>query len=82
MTRDQILSKLKLYLKELQKNQVLPDDYDVNTSLLSGKPAVIDLLWRLVCFDILFLWDRIGYLSNQSTDVLVKVPFTVRFIHS
>lgn len=34
------------------------------------------MCWHLVCYDISFLWERIGFLSNQNDDILVKVPFT------
>jgi hypothetical protein len=38
---------------------------------------VFEFMWRLVCHDIWFLWDRIDYLTNQDDQVLAKVPFTV-----
>lgn len=36
---------------------------------------VIEMLWILVCVDIKFLWDRIGFLSNLD-EIFIKFPFT------
>ena len=37
---------------------------------------MFELLWRLVCHDIFFLWERIEYLSSTEDETVAKVPFT------
>jgi len=39
---------------------------------------VFDLLWRLVCHDIWFVWERAEYLQHNNPGVLVQAPFKVR----
>lgn len=34
------------------------------------------MFWHLICYDITFLWERIGFLSNNNEDILIQVPFT------
>lgn len=38
---------------------------------------VFDLLWRLICHDIWFVWERAEYLQQLDEDVLCQVPFKV-----
>ena len=38
---------------------------------------IFELLWRLACHDIWFVWDRAEYLRQDSDEVLAAVPFKV-----
>lgn len=99
---DVFQNRLKWCVKELEKNNVIPENVDIGVPLLAAhnpkavsschlyqhssqliyaeyiysKFKIFDFLWRLICHDIYFLWDRIGYLSSKKIDVLIKVPFT------
>ncbi len=44
LAKDQIHAKLKVYIKELQKNQIIPEDLEVNLVGLSTKqPKIVSL---------------------------------------
>ncbi|KAI0208353.1 hypothetical protein LSAT2_006967 [Lamellibrachia satsuma] len=58
-------------------NKVIPGDVYVDTRLFAMRSAdhIFELLWRLVCHDIWFLWERAEYLQQDSDEVLAQVPF-------
>ena len=79
LTNEQLQTRVKWMLKELKANKVIPDDIILDSRLFAVRSSkhVFDLLWKLVCHDIYFLWTRIDFLSNPDENVLIQVPFTV-----
>ena len=39
---------------------------------------IFEMLWRLVCHDIWFVWERMEYLQHDNNEILCEVPFKVR----
>jgi hypothetical protein len=79
MTKEQLQTRVKWLIKELKDHYIIADDIQLDTRLFAIRSAkhVFELLWRLVCHDIFFLWERIDFLSNQDESLLISVPFTV-----
>ncbi|CAF0998747.1 unnamed protein product [Brachionus calyciflorus] len=78
MTKEQLQTRIKWMLNELKSNKIIPNDVYLDTRLFAIRSSkhVFDLLWKLVCHDIYFLWTRIDFLSNPDEAILVQVPFT------
>ena len=79
MTTDQLQTRIKWFLKDLKESYVIAEDTTLDTRLFAIRSAkhVFELLWRLVCHDIYFLWERIDFLTENNEETLIKVPFTV-----
>jgi len=80
MTTDQLQTRIKWFLKDLKESYVIAEDTTLDTRLFAVRSAkhVFELLWRLVCHDIYFLWERIDFLTENNEETLIKVPFNVR----
>ena len=83
MTTDQLQTRIKWFLKDLKESYVIAEDTTLDTRLFAVRSAkhVFELLWRLVCHDIYFLWERIDFLTENNEETLIKVPFNVRKIN-
>ncbi len=38
---------------------------------------IFQLMWRMVQYDVQFVWERLEYLTNESDETLSEVPFKV-----
>ncbi|RMZ96160.1 hypothetical protein BpHYR1_050566 [Brachionus plicatilis] len=78
MTKEQIQTRVKWMLNELKEHKIIANDIILDTRLFAIRSSkhIFDLLWKLVCYDIYFLWIRIDFLSNKNEENLIRVPFT------
>jgi hypothetical protein len=74
-------TRIKWVLNELKENRIVANDLYIDSRMFAIRSAkhVFELLWKLVCHDIYFLWERIYFLTNQNDKILIKYPFTVNF---
>uniref|UniRef100_K1PBN7 Uncharacterized protein n=1 Tax=Magallana gigas TaxID=29159 RepID=K1PBN7_MAGGI len=77
LSQQQKQTRVDWIVDELKKSSVLPADVSVDTRMFAMRSAdqVFDLLWRLICHDIWFVWERAEYLQQLDEDVLCQVPF-------
>ncbi|XP_071956727.1 uncharacterized protein [Antedon mediterranea] len=77
LTQQQKVSRMEWVIGELKENDIIPVDVFVDCRLFAMRHAehVFDLLWRLVCHDIWFTWERLEYLLHKDDKVLTEVPF-------
>ncbi|XP_033109700.1 uncharacterized protein LOC117110957, partial [Anneissia japonica] len=77
LTQQQKVTRMEWVIGELKENDVIPPDVFIDCRLFAMRHAehVFDLLWRLVCHDIWFTWDRLEYLLYNEDKVLTEVPF-------
>ena len=40
------------------------------------------MLWRLVCHDIWFVWERLEFLQIEEQEMLCEVPFKVTHLQA
>lgn len=73
----QKVTRMDWIMEELKKCKVVPEDVHVDTRLFAMRSAdhVFELLWRLVCHDIWFVWERLEFLQHERDDTLTEVPF-------
>lgn len=77
LSQQQKQTRVDWIVDELKKSSVLPADVSLDTRMFAMRSAdqVFDLLWRLICHDIWFVWERAEYLQQLDEDVLCQVPF-------
>lgn len=77
LTQQQCQTRVDWVLDELKNCGVLPSDTRVDARMFAMRSAdhVFDLLWRLICHDIWFVWERLEYLQHENTDIICQVVF-------
>ncbi|KAL5006741.1 hypothetical protein ScPMuIL_015547 [Solemya velum] len=77
LSSEQIKTRVDWMMEELKTCNVLPQDLTIDANLFARRSSdqVFDLLWRLICNDIWFVWERLEYLQHEDEDVITEVPF-------
>ncbi|XP_067933694.1 uncharacterized protein [Watersipora subatra] len=77
LTQQQKVTRAEWIIRELKQCNVIPSDTYVDARLFAMRSAdhVFDMLWRLVCHDIWFVWERAEYLQHSDPAVLVQASF-------
>ncbi|KAI8781208.1 hypothetical protein BgiBS90_018559 [Biomphalaria glabrata] len=77
LSPQQIQTRINWAIEELKKCEILPNDVYVDSRLFAMRNAdhVFELLWRLICHDIWFLWERYEYLQHDDPQIITQVPF-------
>ncbi|XP_063783764.1 uncharacterized protein LOC134932872 isoform X2 [Pseudophryne corroboree] len=62
LTQQQIITRVEWFVSEMKKIDVLPQN-------------VLNLLWKLISYDLLFTWERSSQLMHRDDKVICSVPF-------
>ncbi|XP_059834388.1 uncharacterized protein LOC132398666 [Hypanus sabinus] len=76
-TKRQLVLQFKLFLGELQKAGIVPQNCNIDCGLISKKntKSIDDLLWKLIVHDIQFTWERSSQLQLDSDKLICSVCF-------
>ncbi|XP_068129763.1 uncharacterized protein [Hyperolius riggenbachi] len=77
LTQQQIVTRVEWFVEEIKRHDVLPPSVQIDCRSFASqnREHVLDLLWKLISYDLLFTWELSSQLMHSDDKVVCSIPY-------